>query len=66
VRYDDIATDTQAFDLYEGDQYMDGNEKASVEVTQSSVKLIHLWEGITGITALLLFYNYCVSYPLLM
>jgi hypothetical protein len=65
VRYDDIATDTQAFDLYEGDQYMDGNEKASVEVTQSSVKLIHLWEGITGIITPLIVYNYCVSYPLI-
>ncbi|ORY98398.1 TIP-1 family-domain-containing protein, partial [Absidia repens] len=47
VRYDDIASDRQAFELYEDDQYMDTDEKSTVEATQSSMKLIHLWEGIT-------------------
>ncbi|KAI8340234.1 TIP-1 family-domain-containing protein, partial [Chlamydoabsidia padenii] len=47
ARYDDIASDKQAFDLYEGDQYMDTEEKTLVEATHSSMKLIHLWEGVT-------------------
>ncbi|CAO3590201.1 unnamed protein product [Absidia cylindrospora] len=53
VRYDDIASDRQAFELYEDDQYMDTDEKSTVEATQSSMKLIHLWEGITDIYKLI-------------
>lgn len=60
VRYDAIVADNQAFELYEGDQYMDTDEKTCVEATQSSMKLIHLWEGITGITTYVLFCNYCI------
>ncbi|KAI8099357.1 TIP-1 family-domain-containing protein [Halteromyces radiatus] len=46
TRYDDITASTQAFDLYEGDVDMTKDEGYSVKATQSSVKLIHLWEGV--------------------